>query len=525
RFTSGPDREALDRVRERAARGAEGIGELIDSLGQPSWALRREVVRALAELGDVAVDPLVRALVSRRDDETTVAALVDALAASRGRAAERAAVELAEHPNPAVVVDAAVILGRRRARSGIDTLVRLSRHGDDNVAVAALEALGHVGGRAVIDPLIEAVRTRSFFRTFPGSDVRGRTGDARAVERLAEPRDGARYGFGAGRGVGRTGDPGAVAPLARLLARGSDTVVRVACAALGELHTRHVQRFGDTGAVEEQLREHAGEAAIRRIGEALHGGGSAEQETACWLLGVLEGEAAVPTLTALLEGPPRVARAAAVALQRIGRAAAQAMMPTLPAGGSGGRKALVLAVPERLQGIDAVAACLDDPDASVRAAACETLARLSNPAAVRPLFRVLGDPDPRVAQRATAAIQSLGSAETERLALRAARSGDARLRRAAFRVLGYFGYSSALDLFLEALDDDDQRTADAAIQGLAFIDDPRAVECLFTTSKHPEPRMRAAAMRALGSGRGDLRVSSHLLRGLGDEDGWVRYYA
>lgn len=525
RLPSTPDPGAVELVRQRAARGAEGIRDLIEMLGEPSWSLRREVVRTLAELGDAAAQPLADALVTCRSDEKRVAALVDALSASHGLGAERAAMALADHENPAVAVDAAVVLGRRRARSGVETLVRLSRHHDDNVAVAALEALGHVGGRAVIEPLIEAVRTRNFFRTFPAIDVLGRTGDPRAVEPLAELTEDSRYVLEAARGLGRTGDPAAVAPLSALLARGSDTVVRVACAALGELHARHVQRFGETGAVEAQLREHAREAAVRRISEALVAAGPLEQETSCWLLGVLEGEAAVPTLTAHLEGPPKVARAAALALQRIGRAAAEAMMKTLAQGGSEVRKALLPTVPERLQGIDAVAACLDDPDAGVRAAACETLARISNPAAVRPLFQVLGDPDPRVAQSATAAIQSLGSAETEGLALRAARSERPRLRRAAFRVLAYFGYASALDLFLEGLDDDDPRISDAAIQGLAFIDDPRALESLFEAARHSEPRVRAAAMRALGNCRGDLRVDSFLLRGLGDEDGWVRYYA
>jgi HEAT repeat protein len=58
-----------------------------------------------------------------------------------------------------------------------------------------------------------------------------------------------------------------------------------------------------------------------------------------------------------------------------------------------------------------------------------------------------------------------------------------------------------------------------------MMDDPRALEALLAAARDESERTRAAAMRSLGQCVGDLRASAYLLKGLGDPDGWVRYYA
>ena len=522
-MTAAESRRA-EQAGELADRGPDGVSALIEMLVDPSWAVRRRVIHALARLGQDAVGPLIEVLRARRDDETRIAAAVDALSGSTADA-EPALVALTHDENAAVVADGAQILGRRRLSRAVPRLAELTKHADDNVAVAALEALGRVGGRAAVDCLVDAVRSGSFFRTFPAIDVLGRSGDPRAVKPLAELLSHPQYALEASRALGRTGDPAAVAHLTALLAHNSDTTVRVACSALADLHAAYASRYGETGAIELAIREAAPPSAARSVVRALVPASFAEQQDVCWVLGALGSEDAVPSLVDLLEGTPAVARSAASALDRIGRVAAQQVTAALRDGHSELRRALLPTIASHAHTPDGVIACLADPDPSVRAAACETLVRIASPAAVKPLFACLGDPDPRVVQSATSAIQSLGSRETERLALEAASSGSLAVRKSAFRILAYFGYSSALDLFLDAIAGDDARLRDVAVQGLPFIEEPRALEAIFEVARHEESRARAAAMRALGQCRDDLRVTSHLLRGLSDEDAWVRYYA
>jgi HEAT repeat protein len=517
--------EDLRRVEEidRLARGG-GVERLITMLDDPSWAVRRAVVAALAASGPGAVGLLCDALQHRRESEGRIAATVDALAAISGDADPALAAMVAGAEVP-VLADIAQILGRRRTTSALPTVVALSRHGDDNVAATAIEALGRIGGRAAVDSLVDAIKSGNFFRAFPAIEVLGRSGDPRAVAPLTALLEQPQYVTEAARALGRTGDIAAVTPLVRLVAKSSSATVRLAAVALNDLHRRYRERFGSGEAVETEIGARARELKIaRRLTLALADGDATEQAALCFLSGVVRDPSAAPSLTALLDAPPPVADAAASALRALGPQVEQQILQGIRVGDRTHKRALLPFVSSGVATADVVA-CLTDADADVRVLACDALGRTGAVAAVGALFPLLADVDPRVSYAAVAAIQSLGSRETERLAIAAATSADVRVRRVALRILTYFGSSLALDVFLAALGDADERVREAAVQGLPFMDDHRAFDALLSAAKDPVERTRAAAMRSLGQCVGDLRASAYLLKGLGDADPWVRYYA
>ncbi len=514
----------LEQVDRFTAEGAAGVVHLCDMLTDSSWVVRRAVVAALAAAGEPAVEPLCDLLRTRRDHEGRLAACVDALVASTAPV-EGAMVALTDDPNPALVSDAAQVLGRRRAGSATPVLVRLSNHADDNVAVAAIEALGRLGGRAAVESLTQIVSGGNFFRTFPAIDVLGRSGDPRAVEPLSGLLDHPQFASEAARALGRTGDPRAVAPLVALAERGSEALVRVAALSLADLAERHRERYGRSAAVDDAISEAAArDGLVRRLDQSIAAADPDEQIAVARVLGAVDSDEAVPVLTRLLELPEPVASAAADGLRRVGERADAQVLVALRDGDSERRLALLPQISRR-GAVGAVLTCLDDRDAVVRGAACDALARIGDASVVPRVFELLADRSPRVSQAAVGAIQSLGSAETEALGLAAARSPQPEVRRAAFRILSYFGYASAMEVFSDALEDPDTRVRDAAIQGLPYIEAPQALEKLLAASRHLNERVRAVAFRALGHSRGDVRVVSVLLRGLGDIDSWARYYA
>lgn len=504
---------------------APGVSNLLSELANPSWTVRRVVVATLAELGDIVAEPLCELLRTLRDNEARIAAAVDALSASTGAGVDNAVLTLTESLEPAVITDAAHILGRRRSAAAIPTLARLTEHPDDNVAVAAIEALGRIGGRAAVDPLIAAVRSGNFFRTFPAIDVLGRSGDPRAVAPLAALLQDASYAHEAARALGRTGDKNAVEPLLHMLTRPSGAMARVAAVALAELDDRYLDRYGINVPLDRAHRSALSPVAVRHLTHALAGANAAEQAAICRVLGALSEQSSVPFLTTLLDAPAPVAGAAADALKRLGRDADTELLWALREGDSARRQVLLPLITARSSAVREVLLCLADPDPSVRSMACDALARIGDPTAVPELFERLTDPNPRIVQAAVGAIQSLGSAETEERTLAAARSADLQVRRAAFRIIAYFGYRSGLDLLIEAIQDGDERLRESAIYGLAFLDDPRALAALLSAARHKDARARATAMRALGQCRGEPSVPGSLTEGLSDPDAWVRYYA
>ncbi len=522
---SAGERQRMQQVQQLVLDESAAVPALMPMLSDQSWTVRREVVAALAQSGERAVRALCESLANDRTDETRIAAAVDALAASTADVYPLV-FELARHPNPAVVADAAQILGRRRNAKAVGVLTQLAEHADDNVAVAAIEALGRIGGRSGVDTLITTVKGRNFFRVFPAIDVLGRSGDPRAIAPLAELLGHSTYVYEAARALGRTGELQAIAPLAELLGHNSETVMRVAAVALWELKERYVEKYGPSDAPEVTLAKSSpGEPALRRLVHALNSSDATEQVALSYLLGALGGEGAVAGLKSLLDGAPGVAEAAAASLKRMGRYSDEQIREALREGGSARRQVLLRSV-SRATASPAVIECLSDPDPTVRALACDALARMGATSGVPTLFKLLGDDNARVVQAAIGAIQSLGTTEARRLALQAATSEDRAVRWAAFRVLAYFGQREALPLFLTAIEGDDQRLRDAAISGLSYLDTPKALEALVECTRKPDARTRSSAARALGQAPShDARVFEALLGGVHDAEPWVRYYA
>jgi YD repeat-containing protein len=519
------ENERLDEVHRLLRLGAVSIPSLLEMLTEPSWAVRREVVGGLAQLGDAAVEPLCHVLRVRRDKESRIAAAVDTLVASTGQVLAPV-TELARDSNPAIVADAAQILGRRGSVSAIPILSELVAHADDNVAVAAIEAVGRIGGPGAVDTLLVAIDSASFFRRFPAIDVLGRSGDPRAIPKLASLLKDPTYLIEAARALGKTGEAAAVASLAQLFNHPSEGILRIAAVALYELHERHRERFGGQEAPEEALRgANIGDSAARRLTRTISSADVDEQRAIAFVLGIVGGESAVSGLRGLLDLPGEPAQLAAASLKKLGRDSDLQVLSSLRDGTSA-RRLLLLPIVTRLSAAPEVAECLKDADPSVRALACDALGRIGAVLFVSRIFPLLAEVNPRVVQAATGAIQSLGSAETKALTLENARSSNPVVRRNALRVLAYFGFTEALPIFLEAMGDSDPRTIDAALVGLSFLEDPKALEALLQAAKSRQEKTRSSTMRALGqSARRDARVVACLLTGIKDPDAWVRYYA
>lgn len=520
-----PEQKRVTETQQLKTGGNRSVAQLTGMLTDPSWVVRRAVVDALASLGDAAVAPLCHILTAQRDNEARIAAAVDALVASRA-AVESAVIELVKSDDPAIVADAAQILGRRRSQFGVATLISLIQHSNENVVVAAIEGLGRVGGRVAVEALIEAVNSGSFFKTFPAIDVLGRSGDPRVVEPLSRLLNNPSFLPEAARALGRTGERSAVRPLTALLNSPSDSIVRIAVASLWELRERFEEKSGGGSiAIDDLIQTDVTSEMVRRLGRVLIGAYDHEAMALCRLLGTVGNAEAAPLLTATLNANPEIASCAAEALKKLGGDADQSLLQALRTGDSARRKALLPAISRRSSAIGVVD-CLQDSDPDVRAVACDTLARLSNVSIVGQIFPLLEDKNPRVVHAATSAIQTLGSREARVKAVEASGSKNPIVRRAALRILGYFGHAEAMLPLLNGLQDVDPRVREAALQGLPYVEDQRAIEALFEAARNPIDRTRALAMRSLGQvPKASERVYSVLLKGLRDGDAWVRYYA
>lgn len=513
------EQQRVEQIDHLVALGASSVDDLLGLLGDPSWTVRRAAVGALASLGDDVAVPLCAWLREKRTSEAAIAAAVDALSASIGPTVTSAVVALLVESDPAVVADAAAILGRRRASSAVPDLTKLLAHTDDNVAVAAIEALGSIGGSAAVEALIRVVGGRQFFRTFPALQVMAKIDDARVVAPIAELLTDPMFRVEAARALGRTGSPLAVPLLATLLTGGEQQDVLLVASALSDL----LERATWTGAAARVgLTIKSSISPASRFLQVLPAADPAERVAIARVLGKIGDSTTLPAVVALLDDP--IVRAAATeAIEQISVLHTDALVEALERGTSATRIAL-LPVVRTSRAASCVRGLLSDDEPEVRARACEALGRLGDTSAVPSLFAVLDDPSPRVTHAATSALHSLGSAATPVLALQALASTRTNRRRHALRIIAYLGFREAFDAVRAAVEDPDSRISELAVGALAALDDPRVEGILRELARRPEEPLRGAVMRAAAHRGGDV-MGDILVQGLADEAPWVRYYA
>ena len=137
--------------------GPEAVPCLVERLGDPSWRVRKSAVERLTAHGDVS--PAVRALVAALADGENSGRRNAALEALTrfGDAAVPALLEASHDPDVDVrkqVVDALGVIG---AASAAERLIALLGDPDPNVRAAAAEALGALDARGVETPLLGCI--------------------------------------------------------------------------------------------------------------------------------------------------------------------------------------------------------------------------------------------------------------------------------------------------------------------------------------------------------------------------------
>ena len=509
----------VDEIDRLAALGSLGLDELLATMSDPSWTVRRAGVAALAALGDDSTGPLCAWLRDRRTEEHSIAAAVDALATSNGGTTTPAVIRMLADPRPAIAADAARILGRRRAHEAVPFLARATAHLDANVAIAAIEALGEIGGTTATDELIAVVATREFFRSLPAIHVLARSSDPRAIGPIAGLLVEELYKVEAIGALGRTGSAHAVAPLAALLSGGDAAVTRLVVFALADLLAR-AEWIGTFVHVVESLRASVAPALARFLA-ALPTADRAARAALAVVLGRTGDAAVLPALAALLPDPD-VHELATEAIQRICRAHDGALVAAFALDAA--TRVAALPVVIRPEDAPSVRALLDDESGEVRARACEALARIGDTSAVPALFVALGDPSPRISLAATAAIKSLATADTGPRAIAALGSGPSAVRRCALRILACVGSKDAFDVVRLALADPELGIAELAVAALAAVEDARVDGILTDLARSTTPTLRAAVMRAMIH-RSRAGATEVLVRGVADAQPWVRYYA
>jgi len=191
---------------------------------------------------------------------------------------------------------------------------------------------------------------------------------------------------------------------------------------------------------------------------------------------------------------------------------------------AGGTKPEKSAKPADPRIVGALSEAIKDPDAEVRQAALQAIARLRDPATFNVLATALRDKEPEVRQQAAHALGQLGDRRALEALAGAIDDTDAEVRQQAIFALGQLGDPSSGDLLLKALKDADEEVRQHAAFALGQLRDKRAVPSLAAALGDADEEVRQKAAFALGQIRDPGSVDA-LIKAVADKDSEVRQQA
>ncbi len=518
----------LDSIESYAARGE--IAELLERLSHQDWQVRRAALEAVVDhaverpdAGAAIIDTLLTAIGSEDD-------------AGRRNAAQEALVRLAPMAVDRIVArlaDAAVdvkillapVLGESHDAAAAPALAELAQSNDLNVAAAAVAGLGRLRRREAAAPLLGILSHGNAWLVFPAAEALGVLGDDRAVGHLSSRLDDLLVRSTALEALARIASPRAAEALAAraFSTRPIDSTALAALCKINHAESPSELAHGVHDMVVGSFRKFYSEARFAELAD-LTSDAPAGANIALEVLGWTGDTRALPILVAALAGPASVSAATAGLLelasdpaigQELGRLGLQldgitrVDVAAVLAQTSPVDAAMILAdvlVSDDDMALDAVDLMLDAAEAVRSDVAIDEIAAVS---AIERLLDSIGAVSPEAARaivRLVRALARVPHVEPGAIADRAPRlleSEDPYLRLAGAELLVALGRSDdSLISFLEGAMESGGEVGIRALEVIATLDSPRMVDLLESALGSDDPRIRRAAVAALGASAG-----------------------
>lgn len=552
--------------------------ELLKAISDPDWYVRGFGSIALAKLKGKEVTTKLFPLL--KDPNWFVReSAIEAIALAGNPEAADQLLELLRSPDPYHRARAASALARI-APSSASSIAKLLEDQDEHVRRSAALALGQLKYKAATEDLIKLLKDESPAVRAAAARALGQIGDVRArssieAELAGAGEDGWEYAIA----LARLGDRTHAGLVAAALKSEYETVVLAALEALTELAD-----YTALPAMTELARSPLATRSVKvrvEIARSLSEFNSAQSRALLTELlkdsdQRVRNEAAMSLASALKKAPEAAKEVATALIAQFVKETAPdvngsllgtiAMLPRdlaahelLRFRNSGNLNAKLERALEAI-GLtpDRLARELESSRASERLQAVELLGLLEpllGDRATEPLRKLLSsDRDPEVKAAAALALGKIRDRQSAELLIGALKAREPQLKLAAARALGQLGNLSASEALLEAARDDEAAVRQAALDALknlgisverlsedlsspipearlsaiwmmARLGERRAIHHLTSALEDKDPRIRAAAARALAQFQADAGAVRSLIKALEDPEADVRLAA
>jgi len=490
------------------------------------WQIRSGAIRALAAAPPAeALPAMLRAIRNRHSDPNVLNSALEVLTLS-GWDATLALIEFLRQDDADLRIYAAMALGQRNDARAVPALMTALDDVNVNVQHNAIEALGRLRATESIDRLVAIAKGGDPFLAFGAVDALSSIGESRVAASLLPLLDDPLLSVPVSEALGVMGDDAAVAPMVRRLTEPHAPVAAIA-RGVATLYDLYEEQYGEGNHIRDLARTAMDPSACRPLVDTLDRSSADEIRPLALLLSWTDGEEAKRVLTRLLARPD-VRKEIVEAIVRYGDDVIDGLIAQLDSDDVETVECAIEALGRmgNSRAVEPLVRIIRD-GSTVTAAAAGALAQIGDRRAFDELIELLGHEAPAIRLAAAGAINSLGHPDTPRRMGLLLQNENPAVREAAARIAGYFGYPECFDQMIRCCSDPDENVRRTALDHLPFLEDARVVPTLIEAARTGTPRVRAAAVRAMGeTGEAtspDLKAT--LVSAAADEDAWVRYEA
>ncbi|CAN2041624.1 PBS lyase [Candidatus Magnetomoraceae bacterium gMMP-15] len=429
-------------------------------------------------------------------------------------------------PDSDLRIYAALALGQHGDHRAIKPLIKALKDEDTNVQYHAIEALGMLKATKATQDLVALAESKDFFLAFPALEALKKIGDLHIEPNIISMLKDDMLTIPAVETLGAIGSEDAVIPLIKVLNQSGEPSC-VSAQSLAAIYKRYEMHYKEGSYISDLASQNITEIALKNLINCMNEACPDELPALVLVLGWMKGKIVEQALTTLL-GEEGVRKEVVEALVRCGNRVTDLLIAQLNGKNFEASEAAIVAL-GRIGNSDAVPALKKilktAPDLKI--VAINALAKIGDSGAYEELISLLGDPHPGVRQAAVAAINSIAHPEMPQRARILLRDPNPFIRESTIKIAGYFSYKKCEDLIIQACHDSDERVTCAALEHLPYLEvkSKIIVSTLIEAYKNIRPKIRAAAVRALGQVEFSESIISCLLKALDDPDSWVRYFA
>lgn len=496
-------------------------GDIIESLSDESWKVRRVAIEEIKKSAEKMVIELLKKMKEEHRDLNVLNSILQILSTTNIDIIP-ALKEMLKDKDSDVRLYTIQLVQTLKDPKVEDLLIQALSDENPNVVFSAIEGLGKIKSQKGIPYLLEFIERDNFYLALSALEALKEIKDPSILYKIHPLIENDLLALTVIEILGEIGDETSVEILVDYLNRKNEYIEKI-LSSLGKIYKRYEEEYGEGEYISKIVKENIKPSGIKKLVDFLHSLPEEDLKNILLIVKDIKDPIIERAIVRLL-GNPNIRNELVEVFVRYGKSIIPILIERLKeedleiksfaiiALGRIGDKSVVPHIIEALNNQEELAVVC-----------AGALAKIGDRSAFEPLINKLKDPNPYVRQAIISALNSIGHPSMPERIKKLLKSENPYERESAVKIAGYFGYEECKEEIFNLVNDKDEETRKAVYENIVFFEDEKIFGILKEGLEKEKRKVREVIARSLIylDSEKALPLIEIALR---DSSPWVRYY-